>query len=275
MEGVGYFLHFHQDYIDFDEKFAACGGRSDAYEVLALHFNTEVESLKRFVKWKNKPFCLHTAVMDLGRDSDAVRPGLRMLKEQVDAIEPYSVTEHHAILNAPGGDEFGIFFPPAELPEQKKRIVSNIRALQSELPAKILIENPILSYGLKSICIKDRVNFFNQTVKESGARMHLSLSNIAYSNKYGVDIDPDEYLSYIDFSMVDQIHMYVNNQQQMKNAPKEYLESDIWLKSSLEQVVKYQNIRPLIFFELEAVTPQLAEPEYLRDTIEWARSLLA
>ncbi|CAM3800736.1 hypothetical protein VA7868_03642 [Vibrio aerogenes CECT 7868] len=275
MQGVGYFLHFHQDYIDFDQKFEACGGRSDAYEVLALHFNTEVENLVRFIGPKNKPVCLHTAVMDLGQDSTSERPGLKMLQEQVAAVQPYSVTEHHAVLKSPGGDEFGIFFPPPELPAQKQVISGHLKALDQNLNTKVLVENPIFSYELKGNQAKRRVEFFNETVRESGCKMHLSLSNIAYSNSYGARIDPDEYLAHIDLSLVEQIHLYVNNQAQMKSAPKSYTESEKWLKTSLEQLLKHHDVKPLIFFELEARTPALAEPEFLRDSMDWARSLLA
>ncbi|WP_330924488.1 DUF692 family multinuclear iron-containing protein [Candidatus Sororendozoicomonas aggregata] len=274
MKGVGYFLHYHQEYIDFHEQFECCGGISDAYEVLSLHFKTELQSLVDYVSHLGKPICLHTSVMDLGRKSNKQKPGLQLLQEQERAINPLSITEHHAILNAASGDAFGIFFPPPELDEQKDVIVNNVLSLRDCLSSKLLLENPIYSYELVGTQTKKRVEFFNQTLHESNSRMHLSLSNISYSSEYGARIDPDEYLENIDFSLVDQIHIYVNNQEEAKQLPKAYRESEQWLKSRLEQVLKYNDLQPLIFFELEARTAKLAEPEYLRDSMNWARSLI-
>jgi uncharacterized protein (UPF0276 family) len=273
MKGVGYFLHFHPEYIEFDRKFEECGGVSDAYEVLPLHFANEVESLKRYVEWKKKPFALHTAVMNLGLNGSKPVP-LKMLQDQVEAIKPFSITEHHALLRGTEGDDFGLFFAPPELPEQKQIIVDNLKEVDAKLDSQILVENPIFTYDLNNIQTQRRVEFFNDTVRESGCGMHLSLSNISYSRTYGGNLDPDEYLASIDLSLVEQIHIYVNNYEQMKIAPKAYEEAEKWMNGALEQLLKHNKIKPFIFYELEARTPKLAEPERLRDAMAWARDLV-
>ncbi len=269
--GVGYLYHYHWLYQDFARRLQEVGGRVDFYEVLAAHFHSEPNAIGPFVRSLERPVTLHSFEYYLGN----AKPPPKNQRSKVLAHAKNSgcvyIGEHIALMGTEE-DYTGTFFTPPGTEEQTHVLVKNTKALKTEAPCPILLENPVQFYNqVGPLSIGQQMR---RVTEEADVGILLSLSNISFSEPYHPQ-DRDEFFSSIPLERVRQLHVFCGNYaEECHPSLRAQAVEQKWEMEMMETLAARDDVKlSSVIFELETGTPSLPEPERLRDYMQAARDL--
>lgn len=162
-------------------------------------------SLEALIKIrKNYPISLHGVGLSLGSAEGISAKHLSILKNLIDYVDPFLVSEHLSWGYIDGN------FLPDLLPipytkEGLKIFALNILQTQDFLKKEILIENPS-SYIEYSVSEIEEVDFLVELCTKTSAKILLDVNNI-YVSCYNHGWDPKQYLDKIPKNLVKEIHL--------------------------------------------------------------------
>lgn len=163
------------------------------------------------------PMSLHGTSMGLGSSQNIPSHALNSLKRLTERITPKFVSDHACfswglltqhtskdiLVNA--GDLLPIIFDDASL----KVFIENVDAVQEKLKRPILLEN-LSAYLLPGQDTMSETEFLNALCDRAGCGLILDVNNIvvnARNNKQSLINQPAEYISQINPSHVQEIHL--------------------------------------------------------------------
>ncbi len=154
---------------------------------------------------KNFPISLHSVGNSLGSAQKLDLNHLRKLKELIEIIDPFLISDHIS-WGLVDGKHLNDLLPLPYSKEAFKVLSNNISAMQDFLKREILIENPstYLAYQHSEI---SEVEFVNAVAKKTGCKFLLDVNNIYVSAQNNAQFDPIEYLDQIDKKIVKEIHL--------------------------------------------------------------------
>ena len=269
---VGMLYQYHMDHCELMQRFSEINGQADIFEVLAIHFMKGPQELREFSAWLGDPeMTIHSGFLQLGNSNlEEMKSKTKKLEQLVKSCNCCYVGEHLTTMGG-NGCESGTFLPSIISSKQFHRFIENISIANSHLSCPMILENPVefFQYAREYSPAK----FFNLICSESNTKILLSLSNIIMSEKYHDHFDRYDFISQINLEDVYQVHIYLNNEAEERQAPK-IREKQKWLLETLEFLLGYDSFKPKsILFETVAETKNLVEPERLHEVMSHFRTL--
>ncbi len=156
------------------------------------------------------PVSLHGVGLSLGAPESVCGKHLRELKQLVDGINPFHVSDH-ASWSAFGNAHSADLLPLPYTVTTLGNIARNVDAVQQFLGRQILVENPstYLEYAESTMPEWD---YLNQLVQKTGCGLLLDINNI-YVNHFNHGLDPNEYIRKIASKSVRQYHLAGHTEQ--------------------------------------------------------------
>jgi uncharacterized protein (UPF0276 family) len=222
------------------------------------------------------PSSLHSFEYMIGsvdRQSDKV---LRRLRRQVELSNCQYIGEHVGLM---GTTEVysGTFLQPFGTDEQTQLFIDNLLDIEANDTAgcPLIIENQSQIYnqiGPRSMCEQ-----ISDIAVGADTGILLSLSNFMIAEKHH-PMDRERELSSLPLERVWQLHLPIACAAELADPEYAgYRHEEEWARETIEQLFKEPGFRPsaIVFEVQDAGTPSFAEPEHLRDSMDWARELLA
>ncbi len=150
------------------------------------------------------PVALHGTSLSIG-SADPLRPEyLKRLKDLVDRIEPFIVSDH-LCWSSVQGEELHDLLPLPMTEEAVRHVVERVQKVQEYLGRQILLEN-VSTYVTYKHSSMQEWEFLREIAKRSGCGILLDLNNI-YVNAFNHKFDAREYLKNIPADKVGQFHL--------------------------------------------------------------------
>jgi hypothetical protein len=272
--GAGFLYHCIPAFTEYHERLLAVGGRIDIIEYLASHFASDPEYLGEINRsLGSPPSTLHSFEYMIGsvdRPADAV---IRRMRRMVEVSNCQYIGEHVGIMGT--ADVYtGTFLQPFGTDEQTQQFIDNLRTVKEQAGCPISIENQSQVYnriGPRSMCEQIR-----DIAEGADVGVLLSLSNFMIAEDF-VPMDREREIAAIPLDRVWQLHLPLGCAAELREPDYAHRrEEEDWARSTIEQLFREPGFQPSsIVFEIEdAGTPAYAEPERLRDSLDWARELL-
>jgi len=154
---------------------------------------------------KNFPISLHSVGNSLGSAQKIDLNHLQKLKELIEVIDPFLVSDHIS-WGLVDGKHLNDLLPLPYNKESLQALSDNISLMQDFLKREILIENPSAYLAFDSNEMTE-VDFINHVAKKTGCKLLLDVNNIYVSSQNNAQFDPFKYLSQIDKNIVREIHL--------------------------------------------------------------------
>src|SRR5271165_6501616 len=150
------------------------------------------------------PLSLHGVALSLGSAGPLDRDHLAGLKELVDRLDPFLVSEHMA-WSSVGGDYLNDLLPLPCTEEALETMISHVAEVQHTLDRRILVENPS-GYLRFEHSTMGEANFLAELVRRTGCGLLCDVNNI-YVSASNLGFDVDEYMMVLPVSAVGEIHL--------------------------------------------------------------------
>ena len=272
--GAGFLYHCIPSFTEYIERLYVVGGKIDIVEYLASHFATDPDYIGEVREsLGNLPSTLHSFECMIGsvdRPPDAV---LRRLRHMVEISDCRYIGEHVGVMGTT--DLYtGTFLQPFGTDEQTQQFVDNLLDLKKTAGCALTIENQSQTYnqiGPRSMCEQIR-----DIADGADIGILLSLSNFMIAEDF-FPMDREREIAAIPLQRVWQLHLPLGCGGELSNpAYAHRRREEEWARRTIESLFQEKDFRPVsIVFEIEdAGTPSYAEPERLRDSLDWARELL-
>lgn len=159
---------------------------------------------------KNFPISLHSVGNSLGSAQSLDLTHLKKLKNLVEIVEPFLISDHLA-WGRINGNHLNDLLPLPYNKASLQAISNNISLMQDFLQRQILIENPSAYLTFKNLEM-DEAEFINELTRITGCGLLLDVNNIFVSSKNGSDFEPQAYLKKINKTTVGEIHLAGHSQ---------------------------------------------------------------
>lgn len=153
---------------------------------------------------KDYPLALHGAGMNIGSPTGVRLDYLNKLRELIDRVEPFIVSDHICWTGIPHQNMHDLL-PLPYTQESLQRIVDNIDFVQNYLRTPLVLENVATYLSFRGNEMSEW-EFVSAISKKSGCALLLDINNI-YINSYNHGFDPQEYLRALPLERVAQIHL--------------------------------------------------------------------
>lgn len=273
--GAGFLYHCIPAFADYYDQLVAAGGRIDIVEYLASHFASDPEYLGEVNHaLGDPPSTLHSYEYMIGSVDRPAGAVLNRMRRMVEVSNCQYIGEHVGLMGT--SDVYsGTFLQPFGTDEQTQQFVDNLRTVKDLAGCALSIENQSQVYdrvGSRSMCEQIR-----DIAEGADVGVLLSLSNFMIAENF-VPMDREREIAAIPLSRVWQLHLPLGCAAEL--ADPEFADrrrEEKWARDTIEELFRQPDFRPAaIVFEIEdAGTPSYAEPERLRDSLEWARELVA
>ncbi len=150
------------------------------------------------------PVALHGTALSIGSIDPLNQDYLARLKNLIDRIEPFIVSDHLCWSGAEG-EALHDLLPLPFTEEALRHIVERVQKVQDRIGRKILLEN-VSSYLTYRHSTITEWEFLTQTARRSGCGILLDLNNL-YVNAVNHQFDPYEYLNSIPGELIGQFHL--------------------------------------------------------------------
>ncbi len=180
---------------------------------------------------KNYPISLHGVGLSLGSANGVLKEHLTRLRELINLIDPFLVSEHLS-----WGYIDGVYLPDLlPVPYTKESLanfIQNVNLTQDFFKREILIENPssYLEYQATKI---DEVDFLTELCKITGAKILLDVNNV-FVSCYNHGWSAQQYIDQIPVNLVKEIHLAGHSTKQI--APNKIIRIDTHDNHVLEEV---------------------------------------
>jgi uncharacterized protein (UPF0276 family) len=162
---------------------------------------------------KDFPISLHSVGNSLGSDSILDLPHLQKLKNLVEKIDPFLISDHIS-WGRINKNHLNDLLPLPYNKEALKAISDNVSRMQDFLKREILIENPSAYLAFKEQEM-DEAEFINAITKKTGCGLLLDVNNIFVSSQNCAQFDPQAYLKKLDKKIVKEIHLAGHSQSKI------------------------------------------------------------
>jgi uncharacterized protein (UPF0276 family) len=179
------------------------------HNILGHHF----QSLKTLRK--DFQISLHSVGNSLGSAQKIDLNHLKKLKNLVDEIEPFLISDHIS-WGAVDRKNLNDLLPLPYTKEALKAVCKNISTMQDFLGRKILIENPSAYLSFKDQDFEE-VEFINLATEKTGCGLLLDVNNVFVSSQNCAEFEPKKYLEKINPKSVCEIHLAGHSKSQIFN----------------------------------------------------------
>lgn len=204
LTGVG-FRSFHKNHILKNKKEIA--KNIGWFEVHSEnYFCLSAPNIKILEKIRQDfPISLHCVGLSLGSKEKVDLNHLKDLKNLINFIEPFLVSDHISWSKI-DGKFYNDLLPIPYNKESKQALCDNIKITQDFLQRQILVENPssYLSFNISEIA---EVDFINEVADESGCKILFDINNIFVSSQNNKNFDPQNYIKNLQKEIVGEIHL--------------------------------------------------------------------
>jgi uncharacterized protein len=153
---------------------------------------------------RHYPLSFHGVALSLGTDGPLDESHLQRLTHLIDALEPFSVSEHLS-WSAAGGSHLNDLLPLPFTEEALQVVVEHVDHVQSTLRRTILIENPSTYLGFRHSTIGE-AEFLSALVEHTGCGLLCDINNI-YVSAHNLGLDPHAYLKRLPSEAVAEFHL--------------------------------------------------------------------
>lgn len=161
------------------------------------------------------PISLHGVGLSLGSSEALDIAHLQRLKELVDSVDPFLVSEHLS-WGRIGGKYIHDLLPVPYTSESLQNFTNNIDIVQNFLQRQILIENPSSYFEYKISDIAE-AEYLNELCKVSGAKLLLDVNNVFVSSNNN-NWSATKYLDSLSNDIVREIHVAGHSQSTLSNS---------------------------------------------------------
>jgi uncharacterized protein (UPF0276 family) len=154
---------------------------------------------------KNFPISFHSVGNSLGSAQKIDLNHLKKLKEVIDIVNPFLVSDHIS-WGMVDGKHTNDLLPLPYSKDSLQALSDNVSLTQDFLKREILIENPstYLSFSKSEISEAD---FINRVCKKTGCSLLLDVNNIYVSSQNNAKFDPIKYIEELNKKIVKEIHL--------------------------------------------------------------------
>jgi uncharacterized protein (UPF0276 family) len=153
---------------------------------------------------ENHSVALHGVSMSLGSPEGVNETHLQRLKNLVEEIEPFVVSDH--LCWSKLGTHYSHDLLPVEYTrESLQGLVRNIQHVQEKLRRPILVEN-VSAYVHSTRAEFQEWDFVVEVAKQAGCKILLDINNV-YVNAVNFGFDPRVYLEAIPPELIGQVHL--------------------------------------------------------------------
>jgi uncharacterized protein (UPF0276 family) len=154
---------------------------------------------------KNFPISFHSVGNSLGSAQKIDLNHLKKLKEVIDIVNPFLVSDHIS-WGMVDGKHTNDLLPLPYSKDSLQALSDNVSLMQDFLKREILIENPstYLSFSKSEISEAD---FINRVCKKTGCSLLLDVNNIYVSSQNNAKFDPIKYIEELNKKIVKEIHL--------------------------------------------------------------------
>lgn len=150
------------------------------------------------------PLSFHGVGLSLGSTDPLNMQHLKCLKDLVNEFNPVLLSEHLS-WSSVSGRYFNDLLPIPYTEQSLQHFCQQVDQAQQFLGRQILIENPTAYLSYKDSTLTEW-HFLNRLVTETGCGLLLDLNNI-YVNSVNHQFEPLDYLSQINLSAVQELHL--------------------------------------------------------------------
>ncbi|AFY02694.1 MNIO family bufferin maturase [Bdellovibrio bacteriovorus] len=150
------------------------------------------------------PVALHGISMNIGAPEGIRVDYLQGLRELIDRVEPFIVSDHMS-WNSISGQNFHNLLPIPFTEDSLQTLVNNIDFVQNFLRRALVLEN-ISTYISYHHSHMNEWDFISEVSKRSGCALLLDVNNI-YVNSRNHGFDPKYFINHIPLDRVAQIHL--------------------------------------------------------------------
>jgi uncharacterized protein (UPF0276 family) len=168
------------------------------------YFGESISRTKLFQLRENYPISLHGVGLSLGRADDLCHQHLSDLKQLVDQIDPFLVSEHLA-WSAYSHRHLPDLLPLPLTTQALDVICQHVDQMQTVLGRQILIENPS-NYLLFDQLQIPEPEFLNELAKRTGCGLLVDLNNIHVSS-VNIGRSAADYIDAINGAVIGQYHL--------------------------------------------------------------------
>lgn len=184
------------------------------FEVHSENFFAKGGAALNFLKniRENYPLSLHGVGLSLGSSQDVDKNHLNSLKNLIEFIDPFLVSDHISWSNI-NDRVLNDLLPIPYTQESLEVLCKNIEQTQDFLKREILVENPSTYLSFKNSKIAEW-DFINQVAKKTGCKILLDVNNVFVSSQNN-NFDGVEYLENINPEIVREIHLAGHSKSQI------------------------------------------------------------
>ncbi|MDA0902408.1 MAG: DUF692 domain-containing protein [Proteobacteria bacterium] len=217
------------------------------------------------------PVSLHCVGLSLGSAQSVNQKHLEQLKELIDRVEPFLVSDHISWSNI---DDYVLndLLPIPYTKESLKVLCDNVCQTQDFLQREILVENPSTYLTFKDSHIEE-ADFINQLSKITGCKILLDINNI-YVSAVNNGFDAKSYLEQINADIVSEMHLAghsiskVDGEEILIDTHNDLVCDQVWDLYKLA-AKKFKNIPTLIEWDQD-----LPEFDVLLDEAKKAQAII-
>lgn len=149
------------------------------------------------------PVSVHGVGLSLAADADPDDAHLTRLRELVQRIEPFLISEHLA-WSSWGGHSFPDLLPFPRMQASLSRLARNIEITQERLRRRILIENP--SHYLQLGHEMPEPDFLAELAHRTGCGLLIDVNNVYVSSR-NLGLEAHTYLEALPAAVIEEIHL--------------------------------------------------------------------
>ncbi len=171
---------------------------------------------------KHHPIALHGVGLSLGKADGLDQTHLVNIKSLIDEIDPIFVSEH---LTWSGYSHTHVpdLLPIPFTNEALEIFSDHVNKFQDTIGRQILVENPSNYIAFKDLDY-DEPDFMNEIASRTECGLLMDINNIAVS-AHNLGYDPAAYISAVDGSYVQQMHLAGYQINELDNGEKLYLDT--------------------------------------------------
>jgi uncharacterized protein (UPF0276 family) len=175
------------------------------FEVHAENYMHDPIALASLTQVRDRyPLSLHGVAMSLGSAGPLDRDHLARLKQLVEALDPFLVSEHMA-WSANDGAHLNDLLPLPCTEEALDVMTAHVDEVQGALGRTILVENPSGYLRFRHSTMSE-AEFLAELVRRTGCGLLCDVNNI-YVSAQNIETDPIEYLDLLPAASVGEIHL--------------------------------------------------------------------